>query len=241
MSESFEEALKAILEKLDPQFRDAGERDIQTLVQAGATSLERTRTLCVDPDVHARARSLACWALGRLGDKEAIPAILRALEDDDLSVRVASAHALGELDDALAVEPLIRSLKLDPSLDVRQMAAWSLGRIGDATALNPLVAVLGALEESPSVRAECAEALGELGQDAAVMPLLEALRDPSPEVRFFSAFALGQIGDVRALPALQHVAAADEGTAQGWGSVREEAADAIEAIHARSCGRPTER
>jgi HEAT repeat protein len=235
MSESFKDRLKAAVENLAPQFQEIGEQDMHTLLQAGATSFERARALCADCHVPAKVRSLACWALGRMGDKDAIPSILRALEDDhEPSVRAGSAHALGELDDPVAVEPLIRALTMDPSADVRRMAAWSLGRIGDDSALNPLIAVLNNPKDDPSLRAECAEALGELGLEAAVMPLLEALCDTSAEVRFFAAFALGLIGDPAALPALQHMAATDGGIAQGWGPVREEAADAIKAINVRS-------
>jgi HEAT repeat protein len=228
MSKSFEQALKAIVEKLAPRFREIGERDMQTLLRAGATSFDHARALCVDRRAEVEVRRLACWALGRIGDKEAIPFIVRALaEDSEPSVRAGGAHALGELDDAIAVEPLIRSLTSDESPDVRKMAACALGKIGDVAALATLIEVLTNPDESPDVRAECAEALGEIGQEAAVMPLVNTLGDASEVVRFFAAFALGLLRDPRALPALRHVAATDEGVAQGWGSVREEAAEAI--------------
>ena len=46
-----------------------------------------------------------------------------------------------------------------------------------------------------------AEALADLRDGRAVAPLLAALEDPAAEVRYWAAFALGELGDPQALPA----------------------------------------
>ena len=51
----------------------------------------------------------------------------------------------------------------------------------------------------PSARAEAARALGTIGDQRSVDPLVHSLRDPDREVRFTAAESLGRIGDARAV------------------------------------------
>ena len=62
-----------------------------------------------------------------------------------------------------------------------------------------------------AVRRRAAIDLGKIGDaaKAAVPMLIEALRDGNGDVRFYSAQALGQIGDVEATPALTELSNAD--------------------------------
>ncbi len=79
-----------------------------------------------------------------------------------------------------------------------------------------------------------AEALANLRDRRAVRPLIAGLKDASTGVRFWSAFALGQLGDTRALPELKRLEAADKAALPGWWKVSKEASDAIELILAAS-------
>jgi hypothetical protein len=54
------------------------------------------------------------------------------------------------------------------------------------------------------VRVEAAEALQNIGDERAVKPLIDALRDPVWRVRDDAAIALGKIGDLRAAQPLLH-------------------------------------
>jgi hypothetical protein len=56
--------------------------------------------------------------------------------------------------------------------------------------------------EDAQTRHRAADALGEIGDPAAVRALLEAVRDPNAYVRRQAARALGQIGDASAVPGL---------------------------------------
>jgi HEAT repeat protein len=51
--------------------------------------------------------------------------------------------------------------------------------------------------ERPEYRWGAADALGRLGDERAVEPLIAAMDDPDPRVRKKAAWALGQIGDLR--------------------------------------------
>ena len=74
-------------------------------------------------------------------------------------MRATAAHALGEIDDARAVDALIGALK-DEDPEVREMVAWALGELEQARAVPGLVSALGDADWRP--RAKAAWALGEI-------------------------------------------------------------------------------
>jgi HEAT repeat protein len=63
-----------------------------------------------------------------------------------------------------------------------------------------------------------------------VRVLLEMLDDPNADIRFWSCFALGNIGERSAVRKLHVLSKNDMGKCAGWWSVRVEAADAIRVI-----------
>ncbi len=85
-----------------------------------------------------------------------------------------------------------------------------LGLLGDPAGIPSLVRALERHGEnkSPSDRfilKNAADALTRTGEEA-VQPLTSLLKSEKPETRKFAAYALGRIGDRRALPALTRVA-----------------------------------
>lgn len=76
--------------------------------------------------------------------------------------------------------------------------------LGELRAKEALPALMDALlkDKSPRVRWEAAKALGLIGDERAVAPLIEALEDENPNVRMYSAYALGEIKSPRAVEAL---------------------------------------
>jgi HEAT repeat protein len=81
--------------------------------------------------------------------------------------------------------------------------------------------------ESPRVRGEAAEALAHSHRRKSHDVLLKNLSDKSKDVRFWCAFALGQMADRRAIPALQRLAETDARVVRGFHSVAQEAKDAL--------------
>jgi HEAT repeat protein len=97
------------------------------------TSLPRLiDVLASDEDWDRRVR--AAERLGEIGDARAIPALIEALRDKNLLVRMAAARALGEIGDAGAVPALIEALR-DESDSVQLDAAVALNNIGTLDAL----------------------------------------------------------------------------------------------------------
>ena len=105
-----------------------------------------------------------------------------------------------------AVEPLLAALG-DDKHPVRQGAALALGDLGDTRALPGLAERLQ--DDHEAVLQAAALSLGKLRSAEAVTPLLDALHDESERVRRAAVNALGLIGDRRALPELERVAARD--------------------------------
>lgn len=176
-------------------------------------------------------RRLRRRALEALGDLEAgagVPALGRALRDDDPGVRETAAAALGRTWDAGAVDPLARALLDDGDVWVREAAARALGAIWSDEAADVLGGV--ALSDgSRSVREAAVEALGRQADPRAVPFLVEALRDPTGAIRERAAEALAAIGSPAALAPLGQAASTD---GDPW--VRQSAAEAMARLSIRA-------
>lgn len=107
-------------------------------------------------------RAWAAWAFGELKDPQAVAPLLRALTDEDATVRAFAAGVLGKIQDLRAVEPLINALE-DEASEVREAAAWALGAYREARAIKALMAILEDNDEDVRVREAATEALQDLG------------------------------------------------------------------------------
>lgn len=129
---------------------------------------------------------------------DAVPDLVEALGDEQLSVYVGVGNALSRMGSAVAYD-MIGALKHD-NWAVRLRAVLYLyytATSGDPVAGDAVPALCEALKDSDrGVRHWAAMALGEIGNDAsqAVPDLIDALRDPESMVRQWAASALGRIG-----------------------------------------------
>jgi HEAT repeat protein len=155
------------------------------------------------------------------GDSEAIWEIAKSLSEKAIAGLV-SARLLVSL--ATRAERTIH----------RAAFAYVLGRVADEIATDCLVRFLSSTAEDESVRTHAAESLGLLRDRRATDALLATLNDSSAGVRFWSAYALGEIGDRRAVPALRRLADSDDSEIEGWGSLRDEAIEAVRRIEGKA-------
>jgi HEAT repeat protein len=134
------------------------------------------------------------YALGLLGDRRAVPALIEVLEREPhkKEARDHAAEALGLIGDRRAVEPLLR--ELTRNTEVAASAAYALGHLRDRRVVEPLLARLG---EDSAVSRCAALALGDLRDARAVGPLVKAL-ERGGTTAYCAAYSLGQIGDPRA-------------------------------------------
>lgn len=231
MTNDFEQAIQQLIDRIDPGVRGVVLRDLTKLRNSGVSSWQDLVAALKDPSA-AENRTMACWLLARLQDPRAFDHLVPALHDPDPDLRPAVARSLGVLGDLRAVPELLAALEADLDPETRIAAAHALGHLGDHRCVDGLLAKLADRNEDPRVRGMAAEALTGVQERRAVPFLIAALDDPSVEVRFWAAFALGQFGDPAALGALEGLAQTDDAVLPGWWSVKEEAAAAIESIRA---------
>lgn len=103
------------------------------------------------------------------------------------------AVSLSHRDHADDVPVLIGALK--DKEEIRRLgAAYALGfSRREPRAVIPLMNVLLDRTETVRVRSQAAECLGCLGHRKAIKSLIRCSREPSPDLRFWCVFALGQI------------------------------------------------
>ena len=150
------------------------ERAVQGLGISGSPrAVDPVRSALNDRDAFVRWR--AVQAVGRLGDTGAVEALAGCAGDECWRVRVGTFEVLGSIGGDRAGSVLVRGLD-DPDERVRLAAAAALARKQDGSSLPVLLDLLK--NGSMFVRDEAAMALGNLGDTAAVEPLIEAVADP---------------------------------------------------------------
>jgi HEAT repeat protein len=224
----FDRAVRSVVDQITEELRDRAVADVNALRAAGRLSWDGLLAVLADRSA-GEDRLRAAWLLGRL-DGSALAPLLIALADPDHALRAEAARALGSLDSPEAIPALVQALRHDADAATREAAAWALGLIGTDDVIDPLLESLADSAETPSVRGQAAESLSGARNARAIPSLIAALDDPSPEVRYWAAFALGELSAQDALPALERLAANDTAIADRHGSVADEARAAIAII-----------
>ena len=109
---------------------------------------------------------------------------------------LASLGVDEDLHDSLNSLPPAEALKIalrDASVANRLDAVRSAAFPKDVAAVPPLAGLMLRLDQPARLRAAAALALGLIGDRVAVPSLAEALKDPSPNVRFSAALSLGRL------------------------------------------------
>ena len=157
--------------------------------------------------------------LVRLQDRSILPAFEPYLKDEDRHVRGNAALVFAGLGDDRGFE-VIRSILEDrsarpesqggtavcssgpgncPLLQIkadRYYAAHLFGDLKDARAVPILIPLL----KDPDVNYIVPWSLGEIGNHAAIPPLIETLNDKNPDMRVLAISALEKLGAKEALP-----------------------------------------
>jgi HEAT repeat protein len=152
-------------------------------------------------DSKPEVRRAAATVFKRMLDKRALIPLIQALNDPEPSVRLLVLEAIGNLRSNQAAEALINAALGDTEKQVREQAVKEVLNLG-VSAIEPLAIVFRGKE--PAKRTLAAEILIKMGC-ISLGPLIDALHDQQPEIRRIAAEALGEIGDPRALPALEDI------------------------------------
>ena len=159
-------------------------------------------------------------ALGRIGCKEAVKPISEvALKHDNKFMRKNSVIALGNIGDPSATDALIQMMFVEfGGVSFYREASMALFQIGPAVADELLKTMAGENEgvnnyfktrggqQDTAIKAKCGFVLGDLRDDRAVEPFLEAFKGAAeggdPVLLVYTAAPLAALGDARAVPLL---------------------------------------
>jgi HEAT repeat protein len=156
-------------------------------------------------------RLRAAKDLGRLGwlAREAMPALVAALDDEESKVRESAAGAIGLMGPE-ALPTLIGMLDHGDKY-VRRHAVWAMGKLGPL-ARPALYDLCRALKDAdPRTASGAAQSLGSLGADGAdsVPALAEAMRGTNIVLCRLAAKALSQIGSPALATLIAHLQHSD--------------------------------
>lgn len=143
-------------------------------------------------------------ALNESNQVEAVPRLLRLLEEGDQETRVSAARRLADLHVRAAVPGLICLLR-DDDWRLRDAGANALGKLKAAAAVPALLETLRQTRPTPFGRTPGSPAISwairQIGT-AGVPVLIDALSDDDWRIRLEVVEALGDINDPAAVPAL---------------------------------------
>lgn len=177
-SPSLDQIIVNLINSLNNPYSIMRNYAVEVLVLIGQPAFEPVLRATTSTDEVIRRKT--CDILGRMGNQEAVPALIILLNDKDRFVRRRAAKALTHLNNQSAVVPLMNALH-DPERKVRYRSAEALGKIGDKQAVPPLLNALN--DPSRTVRRKVIIALGLIGSEEAVAPITWRLRDTSSQVR----------------------------------------------------------
>jgi HEAT repeat protein len=133
----------------------------------------------------AAARGLAQFA----GSGFALDALMRALQDASVEVRLCAAVALKSRREARLAPALVQRFDEEPELEVQLALIEALGRLGAIEGVQKLVALTSSdarqsrRRDGPLLRLAAIEALGEARTPQAMVTLQKLLEDRDKEVR----------------------------------------------------------
>lgn len=152
----------------------------------------------------------AARALGEIGDRRAVEALLFQLEYQDSEARVPNnewaeyaaheiTYALGRIGDSRATAPLLSILE-GGYVNYVHSAEVGLRDLHDPESVGPLIGLLQS--DNLNVREAAARLLGTLSDQTAVEPLSRLLDDDYEQVRDAARTALESLGGTTAQPGL---------------------------------------
>jgi HEAT repeat protein len=122
-----------VLNDADPDVREAAAR---VVAEADAAAVDGLTSVLATGNLDAR--TLAANLLKHSGDERAVPALISALHDHSVHVRLPAVEALGKIGGSGVVEALALARTNDHEVDVKAAAAKALRRIGTPEALAAL-------------------------------------------------------------------------------------------------------
>ena len=148
-------------------------------------------------------RRMSTTALDTQSANSLFDVLVALLNDDEASVRAAAAEKLGVCGER-SLAYLARA-QADDAPEVREAVATAYGDLSNASVIPWLVEV-GNDDQDRTVKEAAVAALGAIGSDEAIDPLLEFIAKGPPQVRRRAIAAITVFDDPRIEPAIERAA-----------------------------------
>ena len=140
-----------------------------------------------------KVRARAAFKLGEMGKGAtvAVPALIEALEDDNVDVVIWSMHALGEIGpEAKSAVPVLQKKLSADNFNIRNLAKFALEKIGE----HSVPAIIDKLSaDNRNTRKEAAELLIKIGKPALAELRKSALSHKDYKARYWCTHAIGEL------------------------------------------------
>ncbi|MBN2121935.1 HEAT repeat domain-containing protein [Candidatus Micrarchaeota archaeon] len=191
---------------------------------------ENARTLAILRTEILRVK--AAEALGTIGNRSAVPSLIKALGDENPNLVFSATGALGKIGGTKSRDALLNVME-DEKRDVklRAYAAFKLGQISGAKTDAKIVsALIKALESGhEKIRESAANSLGIIGDASSIPALVKTVLNDNAKVRRSAAGALRSMG-AKAVPALLEVISEGENPFRRGKTSDEEAVLAVKML-----------
>jgi len=188
-----------------------------------------------DMDEPIQLRRTAMIYLRSLDPRRGLKTLKLLLSNPNPSVRLTAVSVL-QLNPSRYTFKLATEIVMhQKDVEVRREATRILGSVASLTkkekqsGLQFLSDRIADKSEDTIVKAYAIEALGNMRDEQSFETFIKHLSHRSPEIRYMSAYALGEVGDVNTIPILEQCLK-DTGLFESWGTVADSAAEAIEII-----------
>ncbi|MDD5135742.1 MAG: HEAT repeat domain-containing protein, partial [Candidatus Omnitrophica bacterium] len=192
------EAIEPLITALHSWLFDVRKASMKALVKIGPPATPSLLKALKDTDEDASG--YAAEILVEIRDRHAVTSLVEMLKDRDEKLRKHAAYALGGIGDKEAAPALIEALK-DKDPDVWKAAARALGQIREKRVVPYMLEVLKNKDHDKYYTREIAIiVLGEIGDNGAIQPLVEEIRNENKYISEAAAEALAKIGEPAVLP-----------------------------------------
>ncbi|HEU4506727.1 MAG TPA: HEAT repeat domain-containing protein [Pyrinomonadaceae bacterium] len=174
---------------------DLQDEIIEALVRHGSSTIDLLIAQSTAEDLEVRRSAVV--ALGRIGNPDATPALVNALNDKSLALD--AANALGQMGDARAIDGLLKLIGSEDA-SVRQATVSALNSLVAPQMAKRIVPLLH--DPDPNVRESAIKIAGYFGYPEAAGALVELSRDPEEKVRCAAIEHLPFVEDKRVLDVL---------------------------------------
>lgn len=193
-----EEAVNALVASLVYLHEDAGIGNQWRLYHHNLPTLKKSLRDEFGKPLRLGLRAQIIESIVNLNDRRAVPPLVAFLNSEDKELRYCSMRILGRLGDERAVEPLIVMMNSAKNKEERKNVQVALANIGEV-AVEPVTLAFKDErlkpygQKSRLVTIAFAEVLGEIGDERAVGPLQDAIKDNNTKGSAAAAKALRKI------------------------------------------------